>query len=113
MNFKKLAVLASLAVAAGASFADDIALSTAGGVMASGDVMTLTDGVLAGTAFDSDTAIIIQEGTTGNIAVIDQTTGGTGAANMAAIFQLNADGNKAIAYIGQTGTLNAAVIVQR
>lgn len=114
MNFKSIAIAASLMFAAGASFAD-IDMSTS----STNDIATIapmsdsfaTAGGLA-TAFAATQAIIIQEGT-GNVALIEQADKGAGL-NFAAVYQ-QATSAGAVGYISQgpTAANSRAVINQK
>ena len=108
MNFKTLSIAVSLALAAGASFAGDIDLST-GTALTGDDVATFAFDMLAGTGADSNNAVIFQDITaTKAIAFVDQN--GT-TASIAVISQSGA--NDSVAYIQQNATAGAvAVIVQ-
>ena len=108
MKFKSLAV-AALAVAASSAFADDIVLTSAAPLVGADTLTVIDDAVLVGlTPFDSDTAVIIQEGAEGSIAVIDQFT--VGGNMLAAVVQTSA--TKAVAYIAQSNAAHTAVINQ-
>ena len=110
MKFKTLAIAAALVSLAGASFADDIVLSTS----AAPDVAAFADSALDLTAtFASGNAVISQTGAGNDIvAYIDQ----VGATTSVAVITQDAGAiaGAAIAYISQNGTTNArAVITQR
>jgi len=109
MNFKTLAIALSLTVAAGASFAADIDLSTGTSLTAS-DVETFALDQLAMGGADSNNAIIFQDITAAKaIAFIDQNAA---TASVAVISQSGS--NDSVAYIQQIGTTGAvAVIFQR
>jgi hypothetical protein len=119
MNFKAIAVAASLVFAAGATFAADIDLAGSTYVSATpalADLMTAAETALTlGDTNASNNALIYQDESAGNaeqIALIDQVGLNTG---YAAIFQLgNTNSVANIAYIQQNATtLSRAVIVQR
>ena len=100
MNFKTLAIAASLVFAAGAAFADiDMNTSTTNDIAT---VAPLTDAFTTSAdlanAFTVTQAIIIQEGTN-NVAYIEQADLGAGL-NFAAIYQ-QATSAGAVAYISQ------------
>ena len=109
MNFKKISIAVSLALAAGASFASDIELST-GTALTGDDIITLADAWLAGDGADSNNVVIFQDITaTKAIAFVDQN--GT-TSSIAVVSQSGS--NDSVAYINQTGTSGAvAVIFQR
>ncbi|MEI8268126.1 MAG: hypothetical protein WCI59_20545 [Betaproteobacteria bacterium] len=122
MNFKHIAIAATLAVSAFSSFAADIDLSAAAVIATPGTTAAdflaanALDGALAaGDTFTNNQAIIIQDDANTsaleNIAYIDQvgTVGG-----LAAILQTANAGVANMAYILQSGTTNArAIITQR
>lgn len=122
MNFKHIAIAATLAVSSLSSFAADIDLGGAGVVSTPGTTVadflgavSLDASLTLGESHDSNNAIIVQDdaeaGGLEQIAFIDQvaTVGG-----LAAILQ-QGNGNVANnAYILQSGTTNArAIITQR
>ena len=113
MNFKSIAIAASLVLAAGASFAEDIDLS--GSATASISVATLLSvaeaNLVPGVAPSLNTAVIFQDATgdANQIAQIDQI--GT-ATSFAMIVQQAA--TPSLAYIQQNATTaSVAVINQR
>ena len=109
MNFKTLSIALSLTLAAGASFASDIDLST-GTALTGDDVATFAFDMLAGTGADSNNAVIFQDITaTKAVAFVDQN--GT-TASVALISQSGS--NDSVAHIHQDATSGAvAVIFQR
>jgi hypothetical protein len=119
MNFKHIAIAATLAVSSLSSFAGDIDLGAGAVVTTPGT--TLADFLTAvpldaslplGDTHAANNAIIVQDDTAGGtleqIAVIDQvgTLGG-----LAAILQQGNTNNANVAYIFQVGTTNARVII--
>ena len=122
MNFKHIAIAATLAVSSLSSFAGDIDLGGAGVVATPGTnvvdflgLITLDASLTLGDTHEANNAIIVQDdaagGTLEQIAFIDQvgTLGG-----LAAILQQGNTGNANVAYILQSGTTNArAIITQR
>ena len=109
MNFKKISIAVSLALAAGASFASDIEL-TSGETLDGDAIITQADAWLAGDGADSNNVVIFQDITaTKAIAFVDQN--GT-TSSIAVVSQSGS--NDSVAYINQTGTSGAvAVIFQR
>ena len=109
MNFKKISIAVSLALAAGASFASDIELSS-GTTLTGDDIITMADSWLIGDGADSNNAVIFQDITaTKAIAFVDQAES---SASIAVISQSGS--NDSVAYINQTGTSGAvAVVFQR
>ena len=106
MNFKKLSIAVSLALAAGASFAGDIELST-GTELTGEDVATFAFDMLAGTGADSNNAVIFQDITADKaIAFVDQV--GT-TASIAVISQSGS--NDSVAFIQQNGTAGAVAVI--
>jgi hypothetical protein len=122
MNFKHIAIAATLAVSSLSSFAADIDLGAAGVVATPGTTVADFLGAIAldgsltlGEAHDANNAVIVQDdaaaGLLEQIAFIDQvgTLGG-----LAAILQQGNSTNANVAYILQVGTTNArAIITQR
>ena len=112
MNFKAIAIAAGLALAAGASFADDITLSSVADSMTLDLLTTAADAnMLPGTAPSLNTAIIYQDETGGanQIAQIDQ----IGTTTSFAMIVQQAT-NASMAYIQQNATTaSVAVINQR
>jgi hypothetical protein len=122
MNFKHIAIAATLAVSSLSSFAADIDLGGAGVVAAPGtnvadflSAVALDGSLTIGEGHDANNAIIVQDddaaGALEQIAFIDQvgTLGG-----LAAILQQGNGNNANVAYILQSGTTNArAIITQR
>ena len=119
MNFKAL-VLVAATIATSAAFAATTELGDLGvDITASTDftdtanaVTTAVGDVLSAgeTTIAENVAIIGQNGAVGHVAFIDQTDDGTGG-NFAAIIQTSQT-NASVGYIGQTGSLNVAVINQ-
>ncbi len=106
MNFKSLSIALSLALAAGASFASDIDLST-GADLTGDDVATFALASLAGDGADSNNAVIFQDITaTKAVAFVDQN--GT-TASIAVISQSGS--NDSVAYINQNGTSGAVAVI--
>jgi hypothetical protein len=119
MNFKTFAVAAALALTAGASFADDIALSfdpannaDASAGIASIQAFTALAFVDSSTSPTANAAVILQEGgdLAGSLAVIEQFTAITSAAM---IYQNSSLGTPAVAYILQNGTTNAKALINQ
>lgn len=112
MNFKKIAVAAALAIAAGSSFAADIVMVNSGSINDIATIATAADLFIDSAditnALAVSQAIIIQAGE-GQIAYIEQV--GT-TFNFASIFQ-GADSAGAIAAIVQSGSNSRAVINQK
>ena len=109
MNFKKISIAVSLALAAGASFASDIEL-TSGETLDGDAIITQADAWLAGDGADSNNVVIFQDITaTKAIAFVDQ----NGTTSSVAVISQSGS-NDSVAYINQTGTSGAvAVIFQR
>ena len=109
MNFKTLSIALSLTLAAGASFASDIEL-TSGETLDGDAIITQADAWLALDGADSNNAVIFQDITaTKAVAFVDQN--GT-TASIAVVSQSGS--NDSVAYINQTATAGAvAVIFQR
>jgi hypothetical protein len=106
MNFKKISIAVSLALAAGASFASDIDLST-GTELTGADVATFAFDMLAGSGADSNNAVIFQDITAAKaIAFVDQV--GT-TASIAVISQSGS--NDSVAFIQQNGTTGAVAVI--
>ena len=122
MNFKHIAIAATLAVSSLSSFAADIDFGAAAVVATPGtnvedflSAVALDGSLTIGEGHDANTAIIVQDdaaaGALEQIAFIDQvgTLGG-----LAAILQQGNSNNANQAYILQSGTTNArAIITQR
>lgn len=114
MNFKSIAIAATLVFAAGASFADiDMNTSSTNDIATvapMSDAFTTAAGLA--TAFTDSQAIIIQEGKD-NVAYIQQADLGAGM-NFAAVFQQSTSIG-AVAYISQgaAATNSRAVINQK
>jgi hypothetical protein len=106
MNFKTLSIALSLTLAAGASFAGDIDLST-GTALTGADVATFAFDMLAGSGADSNNAVIFQDITaTKAIAFVDQNAT---TASIAVISQSGS--NDSVAYINQNGTARAVAVI--
>lgn len=106
MNFKTLSIALSLTLAAGASFAGDIDLST-GTALTGDDVATFAFDMLAGSGADSNNAVIFQDITaTKAIAFVDQNAT---TASIAVVSQSGS--NDSVAYIQQNGTAGAVAVI--
>jgi hypothetical protein len=117
MKLKAIALAASLSVFGATTFAADLDPSltdvtavSAGTATAPAAVQALvvTD-IVAGTVTGGDISLIVQEGTTSNIAMIDQQV--VDGTQLAAIVQTNTAAG-AVGYISQGGSDNRAFINQ-
>jgi hypothetical protein len=116
MKLKAIALAVGLSVFGTASFAADLdstlldvaVIAGDGSALAAAQDLTYLTNMLSGGVV-GDTAIIVQELSTGNVAMIDQAA--TDGTQFAAIIQSNT-GIDAAAYIAQSGSDNRAFINQ-
>lgn len=116
MKLKAIALAVSLSVFGATAFAADLDSTLLDAAVIAGDGSALTavqdlaytTDMLSGGVV-GDTALIVQELSTGNVAMIDQAA--TDGSQFAAIVQSNT-GIDAAAYIAQSGSDNRALINQ-
>lgn len=117
MKLKAIALAVSLSVFGATAFAADLdssltdvtaAIAGDGTALAAVQALVATD-LVAGTVVDGDTALIVQELSTGNAAMIEQQV--VDGTQFAAIVQSNTAA-AAVGYIAQSGSDNRAFINQ-
>jgi hypothetical protein len=113
MNFKRIAIVATLAVSALSSYAADIDFS--GVTTDAFDIATAQEAVegfvadLGATDPANNIAIIFQDGSTASLAVIEQ----VGATTSVAYIYQGADAAVSMAYILQSATTSSVAVINQ